>query len=363
MIVSLLSAECSQTDLLATSVCRVPVHTRGADPPQIALRTVRSLIHSVRMDRPATDATAPSLKSSELLGYPPDARALIVHCDDFGMHEGINAAVIDSIERGIASSCSLMVICPAAPQAMQLLRDRPEVPFGIHLTLVRDSPRDRWEPLSTKNAVPSLLDDTGELPTHTPTGRAELLARARLPEVELEFRAQINAVVDTGLMPTHLDFHCLADGGRADILDLTMTLAAEYGLATRVALGPGRQQARLRGLPVVDHDVLDSFTLDVDGKAARYAQLLQELPTGLNEWAVHPSIGGERSKAIDDGWRVRRTDYEFLTSRQARELLDQEGILVIDYNAIRLAWAQGGTAPTGPVRARVVSTSVDDCKA
>jgi len=84
--------------------------------------------------------------SSELLGYPPDARLLIVNCDDFGMYSAINAAVIESIEEGIATSCSLMVPCPAAPQAMKLLSRRPQIPFGIHLTLVRDVVHDRWRP-------------------------------------------------------------------------------------------------------------------------------------------------------------------------------------------------------------------------
>jgi hypothetical protein len=54
---------------------------------------------------------APSVRSSELLGYPPDARVLIVNADDLGMSHAINAAVIESIENGIASSCSLMVPC------------------------------------------------------------------------------------------------------------------------------------------------------------------------------------------------------------------------------------------------------------
>jgi hypothetical protein len=57
---------------------------------------------------------APSVRSSELLGYPPDARVLIVNADDLGMSHAINAAVIESIENGIASSCSLMVPCPWA---------------------------------------------------------------------------------------------------------------------------------------------------------------------------------------------------------------------------------------------------------
>ena len=122
-------------------------------------------------------------------------------------------------------------------------------------------------------------------------------------EVELEFRAQINAVAGVGLTPAHLDFHCLADGGRDDILDLTAALAAEYGLAVRVWLEPGRQKMRQQGLPVTDNEFLDSYSLDIDDKPTRYAQLLRDLPAGLSEWAVHPSVGSEESQAIDNGWR------------------------------------------------------------
>ncbi|WP_370656702.1 ChbG/HpnK family deacetylase [Streptomyces sp. NBS 14/10] len=109
---------------------------------------------------------------------------LIVNCDDFGMHDAINTAVVDSIEKGIATSCSLMVPCPSAPHAIHLLRQRSEIPFGIHLTLVCDTTHYRWGPLTAKDKVPSLLDDAGQLFTPTPAGRSELLARARLDEVE-----------------------------------------------------------------------------------------------------------------------------------------------------------------------------------
>lgn len=290
------------------------------------------------MDAYAFEPATAAVQSSELLGFPADARVLIVNCDDFGMYDAINTAVVDSIERGIASSCSLMVPCPSAPHAMRLLRERAEIPFGIHLTLVCDTPHYRWGPLTAKENVPSLLDDAGELFISTPAGRSELLAQARLDEVELEFRAQIDAVADAGLAPTHLDFHCLADGGRADILDLTVALAAEYGLAVRVWLEPGRQKARQQGLPVTDNEFLDSFSLDLEGKSAQYARLLRDLPSGLSEWAVHPSVGREESQAIDSGWRVRRTDYDFLTSPEARALLQQEGIVVIDYRSVQQAW-------------------------
>ena len=283
----------------------------------------------------------PSSLSSELLGFPPDARVLIVNGDDLGMYRAVNVAVVRSIEHGIARSCSLMVPCPLASHAMRLLRDRPQIAFGIHLTLVCDTLHYRWGPLSPKEEVPSLLDETGEL--CTPARVPELLATARLDEVEREFRAQIDAVIDAGLAPTHLDWHCLADGGRADILDLTVALAMEYGLAVRVWLEPGRRKLRRRGLPVVDHEFVDSFALDVDGKAARYAELLRDLPPGLSEWAVHPGLGDEESRSVDPGgWRVRRTDYEFLTSPEAAEIVRQEGIVLADYRAVQQVWSRSG---------------------
>jgi hypothetical protein len=50
---------------------------------------------------------------------------------------------------------------------------------------------------------------------------------------------------------------------------------------------------------------------------------------------------------VNCGWRVRRTDYEFLTSREARELVHQEGIVVIDYKAVQQTWSQTGRASVG----------------
>ena len=96
--------------------------------------------------------------SSELLGFAPDARVLIVNCDDFGMHDAINAAVVESIENGIASSCSLMVPCPAAADAMRLLRDArisrsastsPSSAIRPSTAGARSPPRPRWPRCST----------------------------------------------------------------------------------------------------------------------------------------------------------------------------------------------------------------------
>lgn len=185
----------------------------------------------------------------------------------------------------------------------------------------------------------SLLDESGGFYPHERI--PDLLAAARIEEVELEFRAQLAAVTDAGLTPGHLDWHCLADGGRPDIFDLTMALAGEHGLAVRAWLDPSRQKLRARGLPAIEHDFLDSFSLDLDDRAEAYARLLRELPPGLSEWAVHPGLDDADARAADPGgWPVRHGDHAFLTSPRARELVRREGITVIGYSALRRVWAE-----------------------
>ena len=291
------------------------------------------------MLRPVGDAKihdVPDSLSSQLLGFSADARVLIINCDDLGMHEAVNIGVMQAVQTGVASSTSLMVPPPAAAHAFELLTQAPAVPFGIHLTLTCDGAGDRWAPVTPAERVPSLVDDDGLLLTSA--AAPQLVAQARIEEVERELRAQIEVVVRTGLRPTHLDWHVLADGGRRDVLDLTVALALEHGLAARVWLKPGRQAARARGLPVVDHDFLDSFALDTAGKTDRYIGLLRALRPGLSEWAVHPAAGQHITGEADISWPVRGSDYTFLVSRVARDVLAEEGIAVIDYRRLQNAW-------------------------
>jgi predicted glycoside hydrolase/deacetylase ChbG (UPF0249 family) len=230
-----------------------------------------------------------------------------------------------------------MAPCPGAAEAMRLLKENPILPFGVHLSVVRDIAPYRWGPLAPRERVPSLLAEDGEL---YPLDRmAELLARAKVEELEAEFRTQVETVLAAGLRPSHLDWHCLLNGGRADVFDMTLGLAREYGLALRVDAQPFINRLQRRGLPTADHDLLDSFTLDVEGKSTRYAALLRALPAGLTEWAVHPGLGSANAQAIDpDGWRVRQTDLDFLTSPRARQIVQEEGIVLISYKPLQAVW-------------------------
>ncbi len=279
----------------------------------------------------------PNTQTNRLLGYPDDARLLIVNADDFGMYPAINQAIMSALQAGFVQSTSLMVPCSAAPEAMQYLRDHPAVSFAIHLTFLRDYPHSTWQPLTSADKIPSLLDATGAF--YQFEDMDKFRARATIADLEVEFRAQIDAVFAAGLKPTHLDWHALRFEDRTDIVDLMLRLARDYGLATRVFAQPFIDQVHNQGLPANDYPVLDSTSLPTADKPARYAQLLHDLPIGLSEWAVHPGLATPEARTIDPVVSpMRQADFEFVTSPAARDLIQQEGIILLSYRPLQTVW-------------------------
>jgi predicted glycoside hydrolase/deacetylase ChbG (UPF0249 family) len=125
------------------------------------------------------------------------------------------------------------------------------------------------------------------------------------------------------------------------VFELGFALAREYGLAVRASERAAQQRLRADGLPALDHPLLDSFSLDVDGKSAHYAELLRTLPPGVTQWAVHPAFADDEAKRVDpDGWRVRHSDYEFLVSAAAREIAARENIVLTDYRRMQQLWRE-----------------------
>jgi chitin disaccharide deacetylase len=276
-------------------------------------------------------------RTNGLLGYPTDARLLLVNADDFGMCHAVNEAIIRSLEEGIVGSCSVMVPCPWALHALAWLQEAPEVPLGVHLTSVSEQPIYRWGPITCRTEVPSLVDDSGYF---YPESRIEeFLDQVDVGELEREYRAQIERVLDIGLQPAHLDSHCAIHTCREDIFEMTLGLAREYGVPLRAYYQRFIEKMRRRGYPANDHDLMDSYNLDTVGKAARYARMLRALPVGLSEWAVHPGLSNAELRAVEpSSWQVRQTDFDFVVSQEAWIILEEEGITLVDYRAVRALW-------------------------
>jgi predicted glycoside hydrolase/deacetylase ChbG (UPF0249 family) len=278
-------------------------------------------------------------QTNRLLCYPADARLLIINADDFGMCNAINTAIIRTLAEGVVRSTSLMVPCPWALQAIHHLADHPEIPFGVHLTAICDSDDYSWGPLTSREKVPSLVDQAGQF--HHPDRSPGFLDQVGLDQLEMEFRAQIEAVQSANLKPAHLDWHYLRIDRRTDISDLMFRLAREYGLAFRVTGRSVIEKVQSQGLPSNDHDMLDSYMLDPVGKPAHYARMLHELPPGLSEWAVHPGLDSAELLALEpDGKHSRQTDFDFWMSQQAKDIIKEEGIILVDYRALQAVWVE-----------------------
>ncbi len=264
---------------------------------------------------------------------------LIINADDFGMCHSVNEAIIGVLQEGMVRSTTLMVPCPWALHAMHFLQNHPEISFGVHLTVISEWDDYRWGPVTARDKVPSLIDNDGYF--YNFAQMPGFLAQVNLDQLEMEFRAQIETALAARFKPTHLDWHCLRLGSRQDIPNLMVRLAKEYGLALRVIGRSWIEKVQGQGLPTIDYDFLDSYLIDPATKAAQYAELLRELPAGLSEWAVHPGLDSAELLAIEPGGNhIRQTDFDFWTSPQAKAIIEEEGIILLDYRALQDVWQE-----------------------
>ena len=281
----------------------------------------------------------PSNLTNELLGYPADARLLIVNADDFGMCHSVNEAVMRAFPAGILRSTTVMVPCPWGLHALRFLAAHPEIPFGVHLTVISDWADYRWGPLCPREKVPSLIREDGSF--YNFDQMPHFLAHVDLKELEMEFRAQIEAVLAAGLSPTHLDWHCLRLDGWDAVSEVMLGLAREYGLALRVVVRSQIARVRSLGLPTNDSGFLDSYQLDLATKQAHLVELLRRLPPGLSDWAIHPGFNLPELLAIEsEGHHMRQSDFDFLISQQARDVIEEEGIILLDYRPLQAVWRE-----------------------
>src|SRR5712692_6278246 len=168
---------------------------------------------------------------AERLGYPRDAKLLIVHADDLGAAHSINSASIKALESGLVSSASIMVPCPWLPEIAAYARAHPEADLGLHLTLTSEWNLYRWGPVLGKERVPSLLDSSGYLyPLEN-----EAAAHMDIKEVEAEIRAQIARARAFGIQPTHLDSHMGTLYQSKALFETLLRVARENKLPVRVS--------------------------------------------------------------------------------------------------------------------------------
>jgi hypothetical protein len=266
----------------------------------------------------------------ERLGYAPDARLVILNCDDLGSSHAANLAALEAVEQGLATSATLMVPCPWALEAVRLFAGKD---VGVHLTLTAEYPNYRWRSLT---GAASLHDAEGFLPLTA----AEVWAKARLEDVAAECRAQIDQALSWGVDVTHLDSHMGVNQSEPRCYALYLELASEYRLPLRMA---GKHAERALGFPVrapaeargIVHP--DSFHFRWKSPTA---ELLKErvpaMAPGVTEFLIHPVLDGPELRGYDrDAAQVRVDDHACALDPEIAALFEAERIERISFRPLR----------------------------
>lgn len=277
---------------------------------------------------------------AERLGYPPDAKLLIVHADDLGMAHSVNAATIKAFESGLVNSGSIMVPCPWLSEIAAYARTNPQADLGLHLTLTSEWTSFRWGPVTPKDRVTSLLDKDG----YFRLTETEAAAHADPTEVELEISNQIERARTLGIQPTHLDSHMGTLYQNKALFEVFLRVARIQKLPVRIAK---TWFARADFLPSAlnPNDVYIDRILDINPSVAPgdwakfYSDAIRKLEPGVTEIVVHlayddAEMRGATFNHPDWGAAWRQRDFEFFTSDAFRKLLQENQIKLITWREL-----------------------------
>ncbi len=129
-------------------------------------------------------------------------RRLIINADDFGLCEAVNRAVAQAHREGVLTSATIMANMPAAEDAVKTAKEMPGLGVGVHLNLSEAAP------LSKDESVRSLVDRAGGFAFSPYVLSVLSMGVHRIRNaIRAELAAQIQWVIDRGIVPTHLDSH------------------------------------------------------------------------------------------------------------------------------------------------------------
>ena len=283
---------------------------------------------------------------AERLGYPADARLLILHADDLGGMHSVNRATFEALEKGWITSASVLVPCPWFPEAARFAREHPEADLGVHLALNSEWTGYRWGPVGPAGSVSSLLDDDGYLPLLEPA----VARRANPAEVERELRAQIERALAAGIKPTHLDSHMGTLFGTPEFFGVYERLGRSYGLPVLVARAdrtPPRQGQVADSAILVDRILTIQPGVAPSDWLPAYKAMLGPLPPGVYELIVHLGYDDDELRGATwdhPNWGAawRQADLDLVRSREFQGYLREQGFVLITWRQLARALPTAG---------------------
>jgi predicted glycoside hydrolase/deacetylase ChbG (UPF0249 family) len=326
------SIVCALVILLVSLASVVPAYSHDPDVP------------IVEKSPGNQSAVAPSASADQplqvRLGYPADAKVLILNADDLAVTHSEDVASFAALDQKLITSATVMVPCPWFTEVANYAKAHPEADLGLHLTLTSEWQTYRWGPIASRALVPSLVGPDGYFYANS----AEVVKHAKLDEVEIEIRAQIERAKAMGLQPTHLDAHMHALYASAELFNVFLKVAHEYKLPIRMARNDPFFQARVSQMPPGDPfpDAILTPLEDVpaSGWTDFYVNLFKNLQPGVTEVFVHLAHDDAESQAVmvnhpDWGAAWREREFNSVFSPEFRKALADNHIILIGWRDIK----------------------------
>jgi predicted glycoside hydrolase/deacetylase ChbG (UPF0249 family) len=259
----------------------------------------------------------------------------------------VNRGIIETIERGVVTSASLMVNTPGCADAIRRLASldtrgaRPSI--GLHFNIVAG------RPLAPCDTLVATRD--GEFLSLGTLAVKAFARRIDEHDVERELDAQLDKARDVlaglGARLTHIDSHrhahCLPV-----VFDVVTRTAHRLGvshvrrpyesgtvgrrphawLASRLLRVLLARRAPYDGVGFTGFGAMASHTFEADILA-----LLQTLPSGTTELMVHPGYDSPELAAIDPYRAPREREVRALTSPAVRARVRELGVELVPFDA------------------------------
>ena len=286
---------------------------------------------------------------AEKLGWPEGSRVVIFHVDDAGMSHDSNMGAFEAIEKGVATSTSVMFPCPWVPEFAHYWAKHPDLDAGLHTTLTAEWGEYRWPPLAGKKAVPGLVDNEGCL-WHSVE---QVTAKATPDEVEAEIRAQLDRCVTLGFKPTHIDSHMGTVFANPAYLERYIKVGIENNIPVMFPGGHMEyiskeepavaEQARAvgkmlwdAGLPVLDDIHTGGYGVkSPEEKKGQIINFLHTVKPGVTQFIVHCTRPTEIFQFISGSGKMRLAELNAMTDPDVRKAVQDEKIILTTWKELK----------------------------
>ena len=277
---------------------------------------------------------------NQLLGFSENDKLLIIHADDLGLSHSVNELSLKALDSNYVNSASIMMPTPEVEEVVKHLIENPTLDIGLHLTVTAEWESYKWDGISPKDSIPSMIDKYGNFYEK----KKNFIKNANPEEVRMELQSQIDYARSLGINPSHIDSHEGALFFSPEIFKVYLEVAEKNNLPAFVPkeLSPhfDKNFPKPKNLVIVEKLYMADKSIEFKNWENYYHSIIKELKPGLNEIIVHLGTDNEELKDITSnrvafGSKWRNLDYEIISSAKFRSLLKENDIKLVNWTHIK----------------------------